>query len=93
MKLSRFEFIRKYQQRKPKTIFGVIIKNIVLHNLTRFLFFSLLMMIGAVGMWTFFSEALIFPILFWIGMSYIIIILIVSMIYAWIINPIKDWKK
>jgi len=83
------EIIKNYKDRKCKTIFGKIIQIIIFNNLARLGFFAILTIISGLAIDFFNVSALIWFLLFYFGIGYMFLFGVISLIFAWIINPLK----
>lgn len=90
-------FLQRYKQRDCKTWIGKAIQMLVFHNLTRLMFFISITLIGGIGLGSFNFGELFWTILLVTGLTYTVGFSLLSIIYAWIINPIiafiKDRKE
>lgn len=76
----------KYKNKKCKTLIGKIFQRLVFHNLTRLLFFSILLIVG--GIFTNFSSNNAWFYMFMIGVCYCVISGIIFVCFG-IINTFK----
>lgn len=86
-------FLQKYKQRECKTLIGKALQMLVFHNLTRLAFFTAIGLIGAIGLGVFESTAVIFQVFLLTGVFYLGIMVVILIIFAWIINPIRTWRE
>jgi len=87
------EFLENYKKKDCKTWIGSMIQILVFNNLARLGFFSLLTIIGGIGIGIFQSIATIWVVLFFSGLVYLAIFILVAIAFAWIINPIRSLKN
>ena len=83
------EIIENYKKRECKTLLGKCLQLVIFHNLSRLVFFALLTIIGGLAIEFFAASSLIWMILFLTGIGYMFLYCVISLIYAWIINPLK----
>lgn len=89
MKKIRESFYN-YKKRQCKTWIGALVQLLVCNNLARLLFFLAIAMISSIIMSLSGSEALILDVLFFVGMGYSVIFGLILIVFAWIINPIRN---
>lgn len=83
------EIIKDYKTRECKTLLGKCLQLVVFHDLSRLVFFALLTIIGGLAIEIFAASSLIWLIFFLSGIGYMFLYCVISLIFAWIINPLK----
>lgn len=90
MKLKKW--LREQKTKECKTLFGKIVQMIVFHNLSRMGFFALLLL-GGGGLTNIPSVENVGWVIMLIGAAGLAVHLLIALVYAWVINPIRDLKQ
>lgn len=83
------EIIKDYKNIECKTLLGKCLQLVIFHDLSRFVFFAILTIISGLAIDFFNVTAFIWFLLFYFGIGYMSLFGIISLIFAWVINPLK----
>jgi len=87
------KFIENYRNRKCKTWIGKFFQTLVFTHVAKLILFGGLVLFGAVGIGVIESNSIIFALCFKIGLVGLAAYAVIFMVYAWFINPIREYLK
>jgi len=86
-------FLKEFKEKDSKNWIIKFFQLLLFNNLFKLSLSGLIGIIGAIGINAFSTESMVFYVLFLIGFGGILLFAVVMLIYAFIINPIRNLLK